>query len=42
MRERQNTFSLQEEFVEYQLLSNKDIPNKVWDEAQIKLSNEEF
>lgn len=32
---------LQEEFVEYQLLSDKDIPKKVWDEAQVKLSNEE-
>ena len=35
------TYLLQEEFVEYQLLSNEDIPKKVWDEAQIKLSNEE-
>ena len=32
---------LQEEFVDYQLLSNEDIPKKVWNEAQIKLSNEE-
>ena len=35
------TYLLQEEFEEYQLLSNEDIPKKVWDEAQIKLSNEE-
>ena len=35
------THLLQEEFVEYRLLSNEDIPKKVWDEAQIKLSNEE-
>lgn len=35
------THLLQEEFEEYQLLSNEDIPKKVWDEAQIKLSNEE-
>lgn len=35
------THLLQEEFVNYQLLSNEDIPKKVWDEAQIKLSNEE-
>ena len=35
------THLLQEEFVEYQLLSNGHIPKKVWDEAQIKLSNEE-
>ena len=35
------THLLQEEFVEYQLLSNEDIPKEVWDEAQIKLSNEE-
>ena len=35
------THLLQEEFVEYQLLSNEDIPKKVWDEAQRKLSNEE-
>lgn len=35
------THLLQEEFVEYQLLSNEDIPKKVWDEAQIKLSSEE-
>ena len=27
--------------MKYQLLSNEDIPKKVWDEAQIKLSNEE-
>lgn len=35
------THLLQEEFEEFQLLSNEDIPKKVWDEAQIKLSNEE-
>lgn len=35
------THLLQEEFVEYRLLSYEDIPKKVWDEAQIKLSNEE-
>ena len=35
------THLLQEEFVEYQLLSSEDIPKKVWDEAQINLSNEE-
>ena len=35
------THLLQEEFVEYRLLSNEDIPKKVWDAAQIKLSNEE-
>ena len=35
------THLLQEEFEEYQLLSNEDILKKVWDEAQIKLSNEE-
>ena len=33
------THLLQEEFEEYQLLSNEDIPKKVWDEAQIKLSS---
>ena len=27
--------------MDYRLLSNEDIPKKVWDEAQIKLSNEE-
>ena len=35
------THLLQEEFVEYRLLSNEDIPKKVWDEPQRKLSNEE-
>ena len=35
------THLLQEEFVEYRLLSYEDIPKRVWDEAQIKLSNEE-
>ena len=35
------THLLQEEFVEYRLLSNEDIPKKVWGAAQIKLSNEE-
>ena len=35
------THLLQEEFVEYRLLSNEDVPKKVWDAAQIKLSNEE-
>ena len=32
----QETHLLQEEFVEYRLLSNEDIPKKVWDEAQNK------
>ena len=35
------THLLQEGFVKHQLLSNEDITKKVWDEAQIKLSNKE-
>ena len=29
----------QEELVEYQLLSNEDIPTKVWDKAEIQLTS---